>query len=404
MFDQCERRRVTATSVQRARVFTCGSALLFVATLGVASLAAQNGPQVGFQPQQPAIPIDASGEQIFRAACATCHGADGTGSPSSVVGFDLPLPNGHDFPDFTDCPTNTVEPSGDWIAVVHSGGPVRGLDRHMPAFGDALTDEQIERVVGHVGGLCRESKWPRGDLNLPRPLYTEKAFPENEAVFTTSSPLGGALGVIESVVYEHRLGTRGTYEVNVPLASRQATTGGTWQRGLGDIEVTVRQVVHADHRQGSILAFGGAVTFPTGKEALGLGTGYTVFEPLVFVGQMIGVNGFVQAQAGYEIASDQVRGRNEAFLRSAFGYTIASDEGRGRAWTPMVELLVSAPANRNTQYDIAPQFQVSLSKLQHILFNVGVRVPLNPMGTRKPQLATYLLWDWFDGGLFQFWK
>ena len=130
-----------------------------------------------------AIALDASGEEIFRAACMTCHGPDGKGSPSSVVGFDLPLPNGHGFPDFTDCPTNTVEPSGDWMAVVHSGGPVRGLDRHMPAFGDALSADQVERVVKHLWTFCRNTSWPRGDLNLPRGLFTEKAFPENEALF-----------------------------------------------------------------------------------------------------------------------------------------------------------------------------------------------------------------------------
>ena len=67
-----------------------------------------------------ALPAHATGEQIFVAACATCHGMDGKGSPSAVVGFDLPLPNGHDFPDFTDCATNTVEPLGDW-------GPARIL-------------------------------------------------------------------------------------------------------------------------------------------------------------------------------------------------------------------------------------------------------------------------------------
>jgi hypothetical protein len=31
-------------------------------------------------------------------------------------------------------------------------------------------------------------------------------------------------------------------------------------------------------------------------------------------------------------------------------------------------------------------------------------VPLNERDTRKPQLLTYVLWDWFDGGLFQFWR
>ena len=47
---------------------------------------------------------------------------------------------------------------------------------------------------------------------------------------------------------------------------------------------------------------------------------------------------------------------------------------------------------------------MSLSKLQHVLLSVGVRVPINEREERKPQLLTYLLWDWFDGGLFQFWK
>jgi mono/diheme cytochrome c family protein len=87
---------------------------------------------------------DATGEQIFRAACATCHAADGTGAPKSVVGFDIA--NGHSLPDFTDCATNTVEPLADWVAVAHEGGPIRGLDRHMPAFGEALSIEQIERT------------------------------------------------------------------------------------------------------------------------------------------------------------------------------------------------------------------------------------------------------------------
>lgn len=351
-----------------------------------------------------ALAPDASGAEIFRAACVTCHGADGKGSPSSVVGFDLPLPNGHGFPDFTDCPTNTVEPSGDWIAVVHSGGPVRGLDRHMPAFGDALTADQIARVVQHAWTFCRNPSWPRGDLNLPRGLFTEKAFPENEALFMTGGPLGGAAAVRETFIYERRFGDRGTYEISVPLGMAQAGLAGPWRRGLGDIEVTVRQTVHASYEHGTIVAVGAAVNLPTGKESLGLGNGYTVYEPLLLAGQMLGANGFVQAQAGYEIASNQDLGTNEAFVRTAWGYTWAQDQGRGRAWTPMAEVLVARPAGGATEWDVAPQFQVSLSKLQHVLFNAGVRIPLNQRDARKPQLMTYVLWDWFDGGFFQFWK
>ena len=376
------------------------SALLCTAL--ATSLGAQAGVYAG--PTASALPADASGEAIYRAACITCHGADGRGAPPSVVGFDLPLPNGHGFPDFSDCPTNTVEPSSDWIAVVHQGGPVRGLDRHMPAFGDALSADQIDRVVSYARTFCRERGWPRGDLNLPRALFTEKAFPENEALFLTGAPLGGAAAIREMVIYEKRFGSRGTYEVSVPLGAAQEAAGAPWRRGLGDIELTVRQTVYADHERGTIVALGGAVMLPTGKEQLGLGNGYTVYEPLVLAGQMLGANGFVQMQAGYEIASSQEKGSNETFLRTAFGYTWAQGAGFGRAWTPIAEVLVAKPSGAATEWDIAPQFQVSLSKLQHVLFNAGVRVPLTQRASRKPQLMTYVLWDWFDGGFFQFWK
>ena len=80
-----------------------------------------------------------SGEEIYRAACATCHGPDGKGSPRSTVGFDTPLP------DFTDCAFATAEADVDWMAVVHEGGRIRGLSRRMPAFGDALTDSADRR-------------------------------------------------------------------------------------------------------------------------------------------------------------------------------------------------------------------------------------------------------------------
>ena len=93
-------------------------------------------------------------------------------------------------------------------------------------------------------------------------------------------------------------------------------------------------------------------------------------------GQMLGANGFVQLHAGYEIPSDRERGADEGFVRTAFGYTLAQDRGVGRAWSPMAEVLVARPEGGPAEWDVVPQVQVSLSKLQHVLLNVGVRVPL----------------------------
>ena len=352
----------------------------------------------------PLLPPSASGEEIYRQACAACHSADGSGQPQTVVGFRLPLPNGHGFPDFNDCATNTVEPLADWIAVVHRGGPVRALDRHMPAFGDALTPEQIESAVKHIWTFCKDASWPRGDLNLPRAFFTEKAFPENETVWTTGVIGSGAKTVTNELVYEHRIGSRGQYEVKLPIAAQQQESGGAWNRGIGDVEFAVRRTFYANLDRGSIFAAGGAVVAPTGKESEGLGNGFWTYEPFAMWGQVIGSNAFFQVHAGVEFPSDQTRGNTEGFARTAFGYTFARDQGFGRAWTPMMEVLTAMPDGAATEWDVVPQVQISLSKLQHILLSVGVRVPLNEREERKPEVLTYFLWDWFDGGLFQFWR
>lgn len=351
-----------------------------------------------------ALPPNATGEQIYDAACAACHGEDGTGVPPSLFGFDLPLPNGHDLPDFTDCSFNSVEPLADWMAVAHRGGPVRALDRRMPAFGDALTDDQMERAIKHLWTFCTDPSWPRGDLNLPRPFFTEKAFPENETVWTTGVTATGTKAVANELVYEHRVGSRGQYEVKIPFGGQQAEPGGSWNRGLGDVEIAYKHALYASYERGSIFAAGAAVVLPTGKEDLGLGNGFTIYEPFAMWGQIVGGSGFVQVFTGYEFVSDSDLGQDEGFVRTALGYTFAQDRGFGRAWTPMFEVLAAKPDGGDVEWDVVPQLQVSLSKLQHVLLNVGVRVPLTERGERKPEFLTYVLWDWFDGSFFQFWK
>jgi len=92
------------------------------------------------------------------------------------------------------------------------------------------------------------------------------------------------------------------------------------------------------------------------------------------------------------------------FLRTTLGYSFAQDQGVGRVWSPMAEVIVAKPKDGDAEWDVVPQMQVTLSKLQHILLSVGVRVPVNERQDRKPQVLTYVVWDWFDGGLFQFWK
>ena len=339
-----------------------------------------------------------SGEELYRFACAACHGADGTGAPQSQVGFDDPLP------DFTDCSFNTPEAAADWFAVAHDGGPARAFSRRMPAFGAALTDADLERTVAYVRGFCADEAWPRGDLNFPRALVTEKAFPENEALLTTSIQTGSSREMTNAVIYERRLGARSQWEVQVPLTV-QAAEGSQWRRGLGDVAVAFKHVLFHSMNSGTIVSAAGEIVLPTGKESEGLGSGVMKFEPFIAAGQMLGSSSFVQTQAGAEIPRVRDQAETEAFWRGAVGTTFVQGEF-GRSWTPIVELtaLRELERGRPVEWDLVPQIQVSLSKRQHILVSGGVRIPLNERGERHTQVLTYVLWDWFDGGLRDGWR
>jgi mono/diheme cytochrome c family protein len=117
------------------------------ATFLVVALAA-GSPAVAAQPAS-----GRSGAELYGAACAACHGADGRGTSPTLLGFDTPVP------DFTDCSFSTVEPDGDWMAVSHDGGPARAFNRRMPSFGDALTDAELQRVLDFIRG---SAAIPRG--------------------------------------------------------------------------------------------------------------------------------------------------------------------------------------------------------------------------------------------------
>jgi mono/diheme cytochrome c family protein len=379
------------------------AALLYVCVTGAVSLHAAQDATTPPTSLANALPPGADSEYIWKNNCATCHAVDGTGSPQSVIGFTQPFPNGDSLPDFTDCTTNTVEPFADWNSVIHRGGPIRGLDRHMPAFGDALSDEQIENMVHYLWTFCKDPRWPRGDLNFPRAFFTEKAYPESESVWTTGITGTGAKAVTNNLVYEHRIKQRSQYELTIPVDFQQSGPGGTWNRGLGDVEFALRRSFYANVDRALIIAAGGAVTLPTGRESAGLSEGVTVWEPFAMFAKGLGENGFVQMHGGEMLPSDTKRVANSTYLRQAWGYTYAQDHGFGRAWTPMTEILWSKQKGGKSVVDVVPQMQVSLTKLQHILLSVGVSVPVTERDGRHPQFLTYFLWDWFDGKLTQYW-
>lgn len=339
-----------------------------------------------------------TGKEIYQAACASCHGADGRGAPRSSVGFDQPLP------DFTDCRFAAREPDTDWMAIVHGGGPARGFSEIMPSFSEALSAEQIREAARYLRSFCKDPAWPRGELNLPRPLVTEKAFPEDEVVLTTSIPAEGDPAVGQEILYEKRFGARNQLEVKVPFQFARPA-GRVWTGGVGDIALAWKRVVAHSIGSGSIFSLSGEAKLPTGDQRRGFGNGVTVFEAFATYGQILPRDSFTQFQGGFELPTRTDDAPRAAFWRGVFGKTFTQGGGFGRAWSPMVELLADRDFMRGgkVNWDLLPQLHVTLSKRQHIMANFGVRFPLTSAGTRTTEVMFYLLWDWFDGGLREGW-
>ena len=233
-----------------------------------------------------------SGQQLYEAACAACHGTDGRGQPIAVRGFAI------EPPDFTDCSLTTPEADLDWSSVIHRGGPARAFDAMMPAFGDELSDEEVGRLIEHVRGFCTERGWPHGDLNMPRPFVTEKAFPENEAVITTTFARGEGRAVSNQFLYEHRVGRRGQYQ----------SSSATWTRSAGRTSTCCSTVI------APVRFFPAAVR---SKPKVG----GPVFEAFATLSQALPfvADGFLHAHTGIEAPADADSGPKEAFWRLAIG-------------------------------------------------------------------------------------
>ena len=355
---------------------------------------------------QPAVAAPAndvltfeSGKQIWEAGCVSCHGADGSGQADSLRGFEVP----DTFPDFRDCPTSTPESDIQWRAVITNGGPARGFSRIMPAFRDILTPEQISMVISHVRSLCTERAWPQGDLNLPRALVTEKAFPESETVVAGTINAQGAAGIGSTLIYERRIGATAMIEAIVPYAFSHDR--GSWGAAFGDLALGYKQALAHSTKRGSIFSVGGELIAPTGNPEVGTGGESTVFEAYAAYGQLFRGLAFLQVHSGIELPAHPDKTPRAYYLRTAVGKTFATDNGHGRRWTPMMEAIGDRDleAGAVTNWDVVPQIQIPLNKRMHVLASIGYRVPVNNTDGRQRQWLFYGLWDWMDGGLLQGW-
>jgi len=349
-----------------------------------------------------APPSAERGEIVYKGGCIACHGADGKGAPMSETVFKRP----DTWPDFTDCAGTTPEPNGNWKAAIVHGGPSRGLSQIMPAFGDLLTDAQINDVILYMRGFCKNKHHdPRGELNLPRALVTEKAFPENEVVATTAANASGAPSWTTDIIDERTIfDARTQLETDIP--TNYADQNHNWEEGVGDITVGLKREMFASLRTGSILSLQGGILLPTGDSKRGFGAGTTQFEPFAAFDQLFRNNTFLQTQLGADLPFDTSVAPRSLFYRAAIGQAFAADHLLGRLYSPMVEFLARRDFKPGaaTDWDVLPEMQITVSRRQHVRVGFGVREPFTDTSGRAPQVLFYVLWDHADGKLWDGWR
>jgi mono/diheme cytochrome c family protein len=348
-----------------------------------------------------AKPPDAkNGERIYKGGCIACHGDTGKGAPETSTEFTRP----DTFPDFTDCSGTTPEPNSAWKSVILHGGPERGFSQIMPAFSELLTSGEIDDVIAYMRKFCSNKHWARGELNLPRAIVTEKAFPEDEMVISTAVNATRSPGFTTDVIHEQRFGVHNQIEVDVPFNAQNQNH--SWNGGVGDITFAVKREMFSSLRTGSILSLQAGVLPPTGNSKLGFGSGTTTLETFAAFDQLFPTNTFIQFQMGADLPRHTDIAPQSLFWRTAVGQSFAKDNGLGRLWSPMVEFLADRDLQdaARTNWDVLPEMQVTISQRQHVRAAIGVRAPMTNTQARNPQVVMYVLWDWADGKLWEGWK
>lgn len=332
-----------------------------------------------------------NGRELYDAACASCHGRDGRGA-SEGTAITVPLP------DFTDCSFVTRETTGNWVALVAEGGQVLGLSTQMPGFGDSLSDDQVRQVIAYVRAFCRDPSWPHADLNFRRPLFTGKAFPEDEVVLNLNFDKSRtSRSLVNEWTLEKRLWARGQAEVTLPFIYNDPK-GGAATGGVGDLTLAYKHVVSASQSSGMLAAFSLDLVLPTGDRDRGLGDGTMGLGPSLRAGKTLGPFA-LQGEIKAVLPADVDRAPRRLLYRAALQLPLSPLR---RGWVPSLEFEADTKVEGRTQdaYSFAPVLYKGLSKSGHVAFAVGAKIPVAGARTFDYQIGAFLLWEFLEGGLW----
>src|SRR5262249_11297700 len=329
------------------------------------------------------------GQELYEDACASCHGSNGRGAP---VGTTIEVP----LPDFTDCSFVTRETTGNWVALAAHGGRELNLSPQMPGFGDALSEAQIREIIAYVRGFCTDPSWPPGDLNFPRPVFTGKAFPEDELVLNSRFDQNRqSYFLLNEWTLEKRLGARGMVEVTLPFVYNDphgsATTG-----GVGDFTLAYKYLLLANQQYGAVAAFSLDLVLPTGDRDRGLGDGTVGLGPALRAGKTLGPF-ILQTEIKAELPVDVNRAPRRLLYRSALQFPLSPLK---RAWVPGLEFEADTKVEGQARdsYYLAPTLFKGLTRRGHVALAIGVKIPVAGHRAFDYQIGAFLLWEYMDGG------
>ena len=330
---------------------------------------------------------------MWGAWCARCHAEDGSGKVNEPTITVEPM-------DFTDCKVTSAEPDADWERAIAKGGPGVGLSPQMPAFEDSLSSDQITAFVSHIRGFCTEPRWPSGNNNFPRPIITEKAFPENEFLIVPAvshwneEPAPSITEVSLVALYERRLGRRSMIEIEVPMVATNALT--TWTSGIGDVAMAFKHAIFDRADTPRIVSLGLEAVLPSGDRFKDHGSGTTIFEPFISAGAMLR-NWYLQSQLKVELPVDRERA-DRVFVYNAY---VGRDTGAAPdTWTIGVELNgeVEFPQLGVTTnlVSVTPQVRKGLTGTGALAASAGVMLPINKRDAQGVRWVGYLLWEYLE--------
>lgn len=333
-------------------------------------------------------PAEMDTAALYARACAACHGADGGGlAPDSALAasFDRQPAS------FLDPLFNSREPAGDWRLVVQHGGKRLGLSDKMPAYDEALSEAQIDALVGYLKSLPPEAeRYPPGDLNLTRPIATTKAFPEDEALIINRwEPRDdGADTLLTTLYYARRFGPRGHAEVKLTHESKGS------ESFLEELEVEYKHVVSYSLERRILHSLGAEIAVPLEDD-----DAPEVLIPYYAVAKVLAPRATFQGQLRAKLPTDDL-GDGVAELRGVVHWLPSEWP---RSVTPGVELTLAEPFSGGSGVaTLIPQLYAGLSKGGHVAFAVGVEIPLTDEAYDY-RVRSFLLWDIADGPFWQGW-